>query len=92
MEQSEQASDRPAKDKPAESFMIPKHRFDCVNLCLKETKEALRALTAEAAADKLKISELEKALFRARVDAVLAVQDALNKSITNYIKKADKEK
>jgi len=65
------------KNKPAaEDLMIPKHRFDCVNLCLKETKEVLGAKTAEVDAGKLKIAELEKALLEAQVKVIAAVQDA----------------
>ena len=75
----------------AEGLMIPKHRFDCVNLCLKETKEALRAKTVEAEAGRVRIAELERALLEAQVEAALAVQDAFNKSIANYIKKGRKK-
>ena len=79
------------KEKPAaEDLMIPKHRFDCVNLCLKETKEAMRAKTAEAEAGKLRITVLEKALLEAQVKVIAAVQDAFKKSIINYIKKDGK--
>ncbi len=40
--------------------MIPKHRFDCVNFCLKETKQVLRDKAAEAEAFRIRITELEK--------------------------------
>ena len=66
-----------AKSAP-ENLTIPKHRFDCVNLCLKETKEALREKTAEAEENKNRITELEKALLNAKVETALALHRAKN--------------
>jgi len=66
------------KLKQAEGLMIPKHRFDCVNLCLKETKQALRDKIAEAEADKLRAATLEKELLDAKVDKELAIHRARN--------------
>jgi len=62
----------------SESLTIPKHRFDCVNLCLKETKQALRDKTAESEEQKNRIAFLEKALLDARVETVLAQFRAKN--------------
>ena len=59
-------------------LVIPKHRFDCVNLCLKETKQALRERTAEVEANKSRIAELEKALLNAKVETALALHRAKN--------------
>ena len=58
--------------------MIPKHRFDCVNLCLKETKQALRDRVSEVEADKLRIAGLESALLNAKVETALAQHRAKN--------------
>lgn len=62
----------------AESIMIPKHRFDCVNFCLKETKQALADRTAEATAARRRVGELESALLDARVETALLQHGAKN--------------
>jgi len=67
-----------AKAGAAEASAVPKHRFDCVNLCLKETKEALRAKTLEAEAGKRRITALERALADAKVETAIAVHRAKN--------------
>ena len=66
----------PFKEKQAEGLSIPKHRFDCVNLCLKETKQTLRERTAEAEAGQARITELEGALLDAKAEKTLAVHRA----------------
>ena len=64
------------KPTPCGELTIPKHRFDCVNLCLKETKQALREKTAEAEAGRIRIAELETALLDALVEKTLAERRA----------------
>lgn len=71
-----------------ESIMIPKHRFDCVNLCLKETKQALREKVLEAELQKARIAELDKELLEAKAETALAILDTLNKSVAKYFKKS----
>jgi len=66
------------KEKSPKRLVIPKHRFDCVNLCLKETKELLRGRTAEVELLKDKIAELNKELFESKVETMLAVNGAKN--------------
>lgn len=61
-----------------ECLMIPKHRFDCVNLCLKETKQALREKAHEVGQANIRATELEKALLTAKVETVLAIHRAKN--------------
>lgn len=58
--------------------MIPKHRFDCVNLCLKETKQRLARLSAELGTVKKRTEELETALLHTAVEKSLAVHRAKN--------------
>ena len=45
-----------------QEVMIPKSRYDCVNLALKDIKELLKERTAENEALRLRISELEEKL------------------------------
>jgi len=61
-----------------ESLMIPKHRFDCVNLCLKETKQVLQCKTQESEKLKHLMAELELTLLHARVETALAINRAKN--------------
>jgi len=64
--------------KAFEEQMIPKHRFDCINLCLKETKELLKERLAENQLLKVRIEELEKELFESKVETILAINGAKN--------------
>ena len=64
--------------KTSEEQTIPKHRFDCINLCLKETKEALRERTAEVDALRERVAELDKLLLDAKVETALALHWAKN--------------
>lgn len=66
------------KQAAANELTIPKHRFDCVNLCLKETKQALRERAEESEKDKIRIAELEAALLDAKVEKALALHRAKN--------------
>ena len=74
--------------KTSEEQSIPKHRFDCVNLCLKETKELLRERTVEIEQLKNKITQLDKELLDAKVETVLAIKGAKNviavKALINF--------
>lgn len=67
-----------AKPSASETIMIPKHRFDCVNLCLKETKQALKDKTIEAENGRIRTKELEKALLETKVETALAIAKAKN--------------
>ena len=90
MDYVEQAAEKPGKEKQTvtEILTIPKHRFDCVNLCLKETKQALRDKSLEAEAQKTTIIELTKALLDAKVETSLALHRARNltavKALINF--------
>ena len=64
------------KKTPPENLMIPKHRFDCVNLALKGTKERLREKMLECETDKLVIAGLEKSLIDSKVETALAQHKA----------------
>jgi hypothetical protein len=76
-----QAITKPGGSKQAaEKLTIPKHRFDCVNLCLKETKQTLREKAAEAERQKARIAELEEALLESKAETMLAIHRA--KSLT----------
>ncbi|MCL2061036.1 MAG: phage scaffolding protein [Firmicutes bacterium] len=78
--ESKQKAEKAGESKlsPQESLMIPKHRFDCVNLCLKDTKEALIQTSAQADAQKIRIDELEKSLVESKVETILAQHRAKN--------------
>ena len=52
----------PPKVKNGQEPMIPKGRYDCVNLALKDTKAMLQERTAEAELLKSRVSELEEKL------------------------------
>jgi hypothetical protein len=78
MENAEQEAAQTAAKPAAENLTIPKHRFDCVNLCLKETKQTLREKTALAEAAQRRIAELEKALLDAKVETTFALHRAKN--------------
>jgi len=61
-----------------ETLMIPKHRFDCVSLCLKETKQELLEKTLEHDIARVEIVELKFALLKSKVEIVLALHGAKN--------------
>ena len=58
--------------------VIPKWRFDSVNLCLKETKQKLARLSAELGTVKKRNNELEEMLLNTAVEKTLAVHHAKN--------------
>ena len=64
--------------KPPKEPNIPKHRFDCVNLCLKETKETLKARTAEVDQLTKRVATLDKELLESKVETALAESRAKN--------------
>jgi len=74
--------------KSSEEPTIPKHRFDCINLCLKETKELLRERTAEVEVLKGQAAGLDKLLLDAKVETLLAIHGARNltavKALINF--------
>lgn len=59
-------------------LMIPKHRFDCVNLCLKETKQELVDKTIEIERYKTRIAALEKTVIESKVEKELLLHKAKN--------------
>ncbi|MCL2797036.1 MAG: phage scaffolding protein [Firmicutes bacterium] len=75
---AEQAVTQPSETKPAsqEGLTIPKHRFDCVNLCLKETKQALRDAAQKNDEREVRIIALEKTLLDAKIETALALHRA----------------
>ena len=79
MENNVNAMDKPLKwtnpKYPSEPF-IPKYRFDCVSLCLKETKQKLAKLSAELGTAKKRAAELETALLNTAVEKALAIHRA----------------
>jgi hypothetical protein len=66
------------KDSRMGEIMIPKHRFDCVSLCLKDTKQALTSATAENEELKLTSARLASALRQTYADRLLAEAGAKN--------------
>lgn len=64
--------DASAKTKHNDCLMIPKHRFDCVNLCLKETRLALKDKSQELEYSRARIQTLESELLEAKVETALA--------------------
>lgn len=76
-----QASNSKAIDKEsakvaATDKMIPKHRFDCINLCLKETKQELKEKALESEANKSLIKKLRKALLISKIETALVKHGA----------------
>ena len=73
----EKAMDRNEASKfyPSEP-MIPKWRFDSVNLCLKETKRKLAKLSAELGTVKKRNNELGEMLLNTAAEKALAVHRA----------------
>lgn len=73
-----------------EKLMIPKHRFDCVNLCLKETKQALKEKISALEDCFEHIKQLKKALLETKVEVVLAIERAKDltaaKALINFSK------
>jgi len=57
---------------------IPKHRFDRINLCLKETKRALADKTAETEKYRAQTAGLAKALLYSKAETALALHRAKN--------------
>ena len=64
--------DASANTKHNDCLMIPKHRFDCVNLCLKETRLALKNKSQELEYSRARIQTLESELLEAKVETALA--------------------
>jgi len=67
-----------AKKIQSEELVIPKHRFDCVNLCLKDTKQSLKDAEAEVVKLRQIAGSLEHALIISQVDKYLAMAGARN--------------
>ncbi|MCL2860927.1 MAG: phage scaffolding protein [Firmicutes bacterium] len=61
-----------------ETIMIPKHRFDCVSFCLKETKQSLLEKSLENDIARVEIVELKIALLKSKAETVLALHRAKN--------------
>ena len=72
----ELSADLERKSPSADKLMIPKHRFDCVNLCLKETKQALKDKSLALDNCCSRIRQLEQALVESKVEIALALERA----------------
>ena len=59
-----------AKPKAKDGQVVPKHRFDCVNLAFKETKEALFKSVEQADRLSKRVLELETELAESKEDLV----------------------
>ncbi|MCL2177313.1 MAG: hypothetical protein FWB72_05175 [Firmicutes bacterium] len=70
------------------NIMLPKHRFDAVNLCLKDTRATLAEKEIELGEANARIAELEKTLLKCKVEIYLSVTDT--KSISLLTKTIDK--
>ena len=69
--------DASANTKHNDCLMIPKHRFDCVNLCLKETRLALKDKSQELEYSRARIQTLESELLAAKVAKDVTAAKAL---------------
>lgn len=65
-------ADIAVKTQSNDCLMIPKHRFDCVNLCLKETRQALKNKSLELEVSLARTRTLESELLVAKVETALA--------------------
>lgn len=61
-----------------QNLAVPKHRFDCINLALKESKQKLSMLIQEDEIQKLQILDLKKQLLISKVETKLALARAKN--------------
>ena len=80
MDYSDETTARPLKILssrflPAEP-VIPKHRFDSLNLCLKESRQKLAKISAELGTVRKRAGALETALLNALIEKALAVHRA----------------
>lgn len=82
---SKTATSNDGKIFSSDRLMIPKHRFDCVNLCLKETKQALKDKVIALEACTKRVMFLEQALVIAKVETALALAGAKDLTATKAL-------
>ena len=77
---SEDCDEKPREVSPVrkENLSVPKHRFDCVNLAFKETKQKLAEAAARLDDARVKLAKTESALLDSMVERELALNGARN--------------